>query len=514
MRARRTFHFHMQRKHGEAQKQLCENLLKVRQLMLAAQTVCSRASCLRWLPRESRHLSESTNAGLRFLRPGYHATYTSHHPRGLRHASSNAPSGTKRYSPIATAKDKQANKSSLLEELFPEEAQAKPQPSTRAKERDIPRLDVRASLAQPTTRKPVRKERDLVRRVGPSGTNWWDRSEPDASEPIPVQDTPKPRRVEAVLMLRNASTTLIEDDFTRLIPQGLHIEGWTLEKADIIKVVPGRNTSTLERANFYFVLFSSRAAMNAYRTHVLSLHSLASRHVQSSLTSPIPPPPGHHLDGQDIDAQLQTYTLVPPSRYLHLLPLPMQVSPSIVDIIHNLGYPEIVKGPLKEPYVVMVRLEGPQLPTPIIKGVLIKAERNRRIPWNREFEELSHAIREPKPKNISPLDGRSRLDKPERKIHDNTKTDWFNELEEISELNNQFEDESDDGSGDDAEDRLSAPRERRVRSRGKLSHLFGFDTEDAALTFVQYWHRRRLEATGMSYDSDDLEPVVDAELLW
>lgn len=504
----------MQAKHGEAQSNSAKRF-EVRQSMLAAQPVSLRASCLRWLPRESTYFSESTHAGFPFRRPGYHAKCTTHDPRGRRYASSNASNGTTRSSPIATTKEKQEKKSSLLEELFPEEAQAKPQASARAKERDIPRLDVHASLAQPTTRGPVSRERGIGRRADSSGKNWWNRSGPDASEPTLEQDTPKPRRVEAVLMLRNASTTLVQDDFTRLIPQGLHIEGWTFEKADIIKVVPGRNTSTLERANFYFILFSSRSAMNAYRTHVLSLHLLASRHVQSSLTSPIPPPPGHYLDGQDIDAQLQSYTLVPPSRHLQLLPLPMQVSPSIVDIIHNQGYPDIVKGPLHEPYIVMVRLEGPQLPAAMIRGVLMKVERARRLPWNREFGQLSYRTRAPKPKNISPLDRRSRLDKPEKGIHDNPKNDWFNELEEISELNNQFEeDKAEDGSEDGAEDRPSAPRERRQRSKGKTSHLFGFDTEDAALAFVQYWHRRRLDMTGTNYDNDDLEPIVDAELLW
>ena len=471
--------------------------------MLAAQPVCLRGPCLRSLPRESRHFFESTDAGLASLRPGYHARYTTHHPRGLRHASFNASSGTKKSSPIAARKEKQAKKSSLLEELFPEEAQAKSQASTRQKERDIPRLDVHAS---------VPKVGKVVSRVGLSGKNWFDRKESDTSEPTPVQDMSKPRRVEGVLMLRNASTTLVEDDFTRLIPQGLHIEGWTMEKADIIKVVPGRNTSTLERENFYFILFSSRSAMNSYRTHVLSLHSLASRHVQSSLTSPIPPPPGHHLDGQDIDARLQAYTLVPPSRRLQLLPLPMQVSPSVVDIIRNQGYPDIVKAPLKEPYLVMVRLEGHQLPGGMIRGIFIKVERARRIPWNREFGALSYQSWEPKLKNISPLDRRSRLDKPERKIQDNVKNDWFNQLEEISELNMQFEEDgSEDDSRDEVEDRPSAPRERR---KARLSHLFGFDTEDAALNFVQYWHRRRLPMTGISHDTDDLEPIVEAELLW
>ncbi|KAG9962070.1 hypothetical protein KCU61_g5099, partial [Aureobasidium melanogenum] len=383
-----------------------------------------------------------------------------------------------------------------MEELFPEEAQPKPQTSTRPKERDIPRLDVRASLPKPRTPRPEQREPRKA-----NNDNWWNRMPGSAaSEPTPASDRRRRQRVEGVLMLRNASKTLVEDDFTRLIPQGLHIEGWTLDQADIVKVVPGRNTSTLERANFYFILFSSRAAMNAYRTHVISLHSLASRHVQSSLTSPIPPPPGYHLNGQDIDSLLQTYTLLPPSRVLHLLPLPMQLSPSIVDIIHNLGYPDIVKGPLREPYIVMIRLEGPQLPITMVKGVLGKVERERRIPWNREFGDLSYRTWDPKPKNISPFSANNRLDKGGTKIRNH----WLEEIEELAEMDNPMEEEDDF-------DRRAGGRERR---KARQSYLFGFDSEDAALTFVQYWHRRPLDMSGMNFDSDDIAPVVDAELLW
>ncbi|KAI5201115.1 hypothetical protein E4T39_05389 [Aureobasidium subglaciale] len=381
-----------------------------------------------------------------------------------------------------------------MEELFPEEARPKTQGSVRAKERDIPRLDLRASLPKVTTPRPEQRKpgKDTNK------DNWWNRAEPAVPEQAQGDRRRQTVRVDGVLMLRNASKTLVEDDFTRLIPQGLHIEGWALDQADIVKVVPGRNISTLERANFYFILFSSRAAMNAYRTHVKQLHSLASRHVQSSLTSPIPPPPGNHLSGQDIHASLQSYTLIPPSRPLRLLPLPMQVSPSIVDIIHNLGYPDIVKNPLKEPYVVMMRLEGPQLPITMVKGVLDKTERERRIPWNRDFGDLTFHTWEPKPKNISPLDVKSRLDKTwESEVDED-------EVEEIDYMDNQRQ-------NDDRADQGSNKRERR---RPRCSYLFGFDSEDAALTFVQYWHRRPLDRSNYTYDNDEVAPVVDAELLW
>ena len=98
------------------------------------------------------------------------------------------------------------------------------------------------------------------------------------------------------------------------------------------------------------------------------------------------------------------------------------------------------------------------------------------------------------------MDRKSRLDTGGRR----NKNDWFNEIEEIAEMDAEVVE-------DEPEDNPSGPRERR---KARCSYLFGFDTEDAALTFVQYWHRRPLEMTAMSYDSDDIAPVVDAELLW
>ncbi|THX81150.1 hypothetical protein D6D05_04272 [Aureobasidium pullulans] len=461
--------------------------LDLRQLMPSAQQVRLRASCLRWLPRESRRYRTSRE----LTRPSFLQSET----------NGTSSEGTKNQSPEDLNQTKggtrveEAKKPSLLEELFPEEAKPKSQGPSRPKERDIPRLDIRSSLPKPATQKPEQREP----RKKPESDNWWNRATETAAEPSPVRGGKRRSHgVGGVLMLRNASKTLVEDDFTRLIPQGLHIEGWALDQADIVKVVPGRNTSTLERANFYFILFSTRAAMNAYRTHVLKLHSLAARHVQSSLISPIPPPPGYHLNGHDVDALLQSYTLVPPSRMMRLLPLPMSVSPSIVDIIQNLGYPDVVKGPLRKPYVVMIRLEGPQLPITMIKGVLSRVERERRIPWNRDFGDLSYHTWEPKPKNISPLDERTRLDK------NGDDEGNSNEIEEIAEM------DRDAKGGEEGSDRPG----RRERRKPRCSYLFGFDSEDAALTFVQYWHRRPLDMAEVNYANDEIAPVVDAELLW
>lgn len=79
----------------------------------------------------------------------------------------------------------------------------------------------------------------------------------------------------------------------------------------------------------------------------------------------------------------------------------------------------------------------------------------------------------------------------------------FDALEEIVEMDNDVEE-------DDVESPSQGSRDKR---KGKCSYLFGFDSEDAALTFVQYWHRRPLEM-GTGYGNDDIAPVVNAELLW
>lgn len=388
---------------------------------------------------------------------------------------------------------KQTERPSLLEELFPEEAQKHPQPQSQPKQRDIPRLDVRSSLPAFPGGKPTEPRVNLKEATA---DNWWNRTrtaEVKMQAPASAPEAPPGKQqVGGVLMLINASKTLVEDDFTRLIPQGLHIEGWPLEQADIVKVIPGRNTSTLERDDFYFILFKSRDSMNAYRKHVLQLHSLASRHVQSSLTSTIPPPPGYHINGQDVDALLQNYTLLPPSRIMRLLPLPKQVSPSVLDIIKNRGYPDIVKSPLNRPYIVMMRLEGPQLPITVIKGALGRVEKERRVPWDRDFGDLTYYTRTSKAKNIKYQDTKTRLD--------------------------HSEDATDDVVGGeittDADKDKEAPTNKRERRRLKNSYLFGFHSHDAALSFVQYWHRRCLDMPSFPFENDEIAPVVDAELLW
>lgn len=106
---------------------------------------------------------------------------------------------------------------SLLEELFPEEAKfgqdAKPQ-------REIPRLPL--DLPNADEQKDPQKRNGRANRFSARSQELYQQMKEQGEQ-------------VAVLVLRNASKNLVEEDFQRLIPKGKHIEGWNLEKGDVLK---------------------------------------------------------------------------------------------------------------------------------------------------------------------------------------------------------------------------------------------------------------------------------------
>src|SRR5438045_611006 len=78
-------------------------------------------------------------------------------------------------------------------------------------------------------------------------------------------------------------------------------------------VIPGRDPETLEPRGHYFVLFSTDAAARAYRDRVIRLHRISKTWTPTSITSPLPPPPGYLKDGEDIHALMQAFTIIPSS---------------------------------------------------------------------------------------------------------------------------------------------------------------------------------------------------------
>lgn len=108
---------------------------------------------------------------------------------------------------------------SLLVELFPEEA------NSRQDEVEIPRLRVDLP-ATPRRRRGATSEERQAAKFSPQSREAYREMKEQGEQ-------------TAVLVLRNASKNLVEEDFQRLIPKGKHIENWNLEEGDIVK---GRTT--------------------------------------------------------------------------------------------------------------------------------------------------------------------------------------------------------------------------------------------------------------------------------
>ncbi|GAB7349884.1 hypothetical protein MBLNU459_g0577t1 [Dothideomycetes sp. NU459] len=364
------------------------------------------------------------------------------------------------------------DKRRLLEELFPEEAERRIHDDKSRREREVPRLPLHVPATAPSDLRP-RKSDELDSDFGNSSAKKF-------YALLRNSEREKGDRI-SVLVLRNASKNLVDDDFRRLIPQGKHIEGWNLERGDIIKIIPGRDSVTLERENYYFILFKSMSSAFTYQTHVTRLHSLAQSNVPSSLVSPIPPPPGYSVGGQDLHALLQSYALVPPSQSLHLRQLKRPFTSSVAQIVSNQGYPAIVNRPNRAPVEVVLRLEGPQLAVPHIRSAIYNAAKSRGLPWTGEQKALDVFKWEPHGRRVSPM-GRQRL-------------------EEHAET---FE--------KDAEGKDKEPQ--RAMREALPCYTLGFNNESDAQTFVRYWHRRPMHLEDFVFEDSDTPPVVNAEILW
>lgn len=124
-----------------------------------------------------------------------------------------------------------AKKMSLLEELFPEEAQRRSAPAARP-QKELPRLplDIPDVLqSQPEADKQgLRKNKELPL----DRATYWESMTNTKKQYARLE---RQGDFISVLVLNSASKNLGEEDFRRVIPQGKHIEGWSLERGDIIK---------------------------------------------------------------------------------------------------------------------------------------------------------------------------------------------------------------------------------------------------------------------------------------
>lgn len=175
--------------------------------MLPALRLRPRASCLTWRPFEPRWLAQ----------PSRHAS--DRRPRPPRWKQQAKP--TWLGSKVETG---ETNNRKLLEELFPEEAERRINPIKPKREREVPRLQLDVPIPTPLPARS-RQEEDV---------DLENRNARRLYKAMSNQERTKGVHT-GVVILRNASNNLTDDDFRRLIPQGKHIEGWNLDRGDILK---------------------------------------------------------------------------------------------------------------------------------------------------------------------------------------------------------------------------------------------------------------------------------------
>jgi len=379
----------------------------------------------------------------------------------------------------------QSRELSLMEQLFPEETRQE-EKGRRKAEREIPRLPLDSSnpdSLRHDSRTGDGKRTYAFRQLG--------------------KDLGRQEVETRVLVLRNASLNLMEVDFKRLIPQGRHIEGWTLEQGDIVKVIPGRDLATLEQQNYYYLLFSSALSAFTYQGHASKISRLVQTQMPSSVASPIPPPPGYMIEGMDAHFAIESFALLPASQNIDLRRLKPPLAPIMELIVKHKGYPSIVNRRDKMPYEVRLTFDGPQLQVGRIRHILYTSGKAHALCWSGGKEIVPKITKWVPTKTHSPMDHNS-----------------LGAKAAVAKTKNQ---------GDEAEplalDLEKTWHSTQLDSGGNIPHrrtardvyVLGFYSEGAAQRFVAFWHRRPMESKQKNNEMDeegDLPPIANVELLW
>nr|POE94252.1 hypothetical protein CFP56_16492 [Quercus suber] len=399
-------------------------------------------------------------------------------------------------------------KPSLMDQLFPTHANGQGKESLKSrKPRELPYMPLHELVPPSAVAKlPIRysdvDEGDYKSRKG------WHTYENRRLEMAAEGER------QTILLLRNASKNLTEDDFRRVVPQGQHIEGWSLEQSNFIKVVPGRDLATLEQQNFYYLLFANQMAAFSYQGHVSRLSSLALNYTPSSVTSPAPPPPGYQLsDGTDLYSALQSYSLTPPSQLISLRQLQAPLSPLLQSVLQHHGYPSYVNRPDKLPHEVRLTLDGPQLHLSTIQFILHETALARSLGWSGGDERVPR-ITKWQPQFAPSATDKSRFGRAAA---------WGKRIQ--TEVTEEEKGEADLVRQHSAQSKADAfvtgPDEEKPKRRVPNSvYIVGFHTEAAAQSFIRYWHRRPMvwegkgAMAGIDEDGGDLPAIADVELLW
>ncbi|KAL8790573.1 MAG: hypothetical protein Q9195_006317 [Heterodermia aff. obscurata] len=358
-------------------------------------------------------------------------------------------------------------KVSLFEELFPDEAKVAraENPSAERKKRQLPEL--------------VLREIEGTDDVDLEDGYVKSHQSRDGTTEAASRDAIKHWN-PAILVLEVASPSLTESDFRRIAPKGEHISGW-VGPGDIFKVIPARVPTTLKQKTLYFLVFPNPAYARAYQSHVRRLHNLAQIYTPTSLESPMAPPKGMIVQGENIHDLLQDYTLLPPSQKMSLIALFPPFSAGTQRLIDRRGYPELTTPKDKAGRCVLFWVEGYVPTMSQVREFIQRDSLARGLAWTL-------------------LEGKNSIQ----------------QLETNANLDSEA----------DGEDRMRMGRQladSETKEQGFFAYLprtlrrwtIAFQDENEARRFVRRWHMRPF--SGMFTEREhkgDVKPLVHAEFMW
>ena len=377
-------------------------------------------------------------------------------------------------------------KISLFEELFPDEAKGAiaEEPSAEKKMRELPEL--------------------VLREIEGNDDDFEDgyvkpRQSRDGTTEIASRDAIKHWN-PAILVLEVASPSLTESDFRCITPKGEHISSW-VGPGDIFvgrydrdgysdqclgtdkfpTVIPARDPTTLKQKTLYFLVFPNPAYARAYQSHVRHLHKLAQTHAPTSIESPMAPPKGMIVQGENIHDLLQDYTILPPSQKMSLIALFPPFSAGIQRLLDRRGYPELTTPKNKAGRCVLFWVEG-YVPTMTqVQDLIQRDSLARGLAW-------------------ALLEGKNSIQ--------------------------QLETDANLDSETDAEDRMRMERQlayAEIKEQGFFAYLprtlrrwtIAFQDENEARRFVRRWHMRPFSEMFTEREhKGDVKPLVHVEFMW
>jgi len=384
-------------------------------------------------------------------------------------------------------------KVSLFEELFPEEARKESASEKELKPQNlnIPKLSL-----------PVLDEDDSFGDEYIRGRTADNDKVNAASEDAFRSWNP------TILVFQVASPSLIDSDFRRIAPKGQHISEWTgpgdyfkgtpklpqhpKKLTSALTVIPGRDPKTLKQETHYFLVFPNPAYAQTYQKHVLRLHQLARTHTPTSIESPMPPPKGMLIKGEDVHSLLQDYTLCPPSQKPLLVHFPPPLSTELKRLLRNHGYPEITQPLDKTGRSVLFWVEGFVPLLEQVQQLLTRDGRTRGMAW-------------------ALLNGKDSIQQLDPSSH--SSKDLSNDLSNEEEAEGADVDEP---AGMEREEVLGERQAfRDYARRTRIRWTIAFEDENEARRFVRRWHLRPfLEAFQEKALEGDHTPLVHAEFLW